>query len=625
MNDHLSANIRLLEKRQPALASLIRASFQPEIIEISPSRRSGPTASYRISPDRILYLHSRSDPLQEARQAIRKGDIDGADYYILLGFGLGYNLDALLEMPDSRENHYFILEADLKILAAAFSARDLSALLSLPYLHFAWPPAGPELGEQWNRFFDPVKAQKSVYISHGPSLSLQPEAYKSAVEVIQSQIFQIFTDINTLVSKSRTFLDNFVENLTAARQAPGIAAFRKAFSQKPAVLVSAGPSLDKNIHDLRGAGEGIVLIAADTTIKPLLNAGVEPHFVMTGDPTIANYRHLEGAHLEHALVIAEVTAHPGVFREFAGRIVSCIYENSSLRSLSRLLGNKGTLRAWGSVATMALDFALTLGCNPIIFVGQDLAHTDGRLYCSGVYFEKEWFAGVTTPEGRIRRCEELRAQRKTIMMTDIFGDPIETTDKLASYWNWISKEIAARPDIQFINATEGGILRDHVTLCSLRDALWRHSIPGLNPRSVIDSIWTSAQRDVPLPEKGTLEKLVQESETLSASLATGREICLARPSEADMDLIRKLEGIKESIYEARLLAPLIDSFNQMGNLTFLRSIAAWNKKSQVAADPNGLKKTYLEYFESVLSSLQVLSEALGKIRDIETAGRNTHC
>ena len=72
----------------------------------------------------------------------------------------------------------------------------------------------------------------------------------------------------------------------------------------------------------------------------------------------------------------------------------CTFENSALPSLSDLLGHKGTLRAWGSVATMALDFALRLGCNPVIFVGQDLAHSYGRTYCSGVHFDPGYDSGI---------------------------------------------------------------------------------------------------------------------------------------------------------------------------------------------------------------------------------------
>src|SRR5512145_3078123 len=137
--------------------------------------------------------------------------------------------------------------------------------------------------------------------------------------MIQSQIFQTFTDINTLVGKAEIFLDNFVKNLLKAARAPGIAKFAGKFSGIPAVIVSAGPSLDKNIHELRGWEQNALILSTDTALKPLLAAGIEPHFVLTGDPSPVNYRHIQGAQAPHSFLVAEATAYPAVFGEFEGR------------------------------------------------------------------------------------------------------------------------------------------------------------------------------------------------------------------------------------------------------------------------------------------------------------------
>jgi hypothetical protein len=67
---------------------------------------------------------------------------------------------------------------------------------------------------------------------------------------------------------------------------------------------------------LRGWQDGVLILAADTAWKPLLAADIEPHFVMTGDPTYANYLHLKGAECGDTLLVAEATAYPEVFAEF---------------------------------------------------------------------------------------------------------------------------------------------------------------------------------------------------------------------------------------------------------------------------------------------------------------------
>ncbi|HTY63547.1 MAG TPA: 6-hydroxymethylpterin diphosphokinase MptE-like protein [Acidobacteriota bacterium] len=559
-------------------------------------------------------LHSKYDPLKEARQALKKNDYGEANYFIFLGFGLGYILDALIEETADPSIHCFVVESDLEILRAAFEARDLSHILSLPHLHFAWPASGAELAEQWDRFFDPVQAQKSTFITHYPSISLNPAFFRAAAEKIQSQIFQTYTDINTLVAKSQTFLDNFVQNLPKAARAPGLAKFAGAFPGVPAIIVSAGPSLDKNIHELRGIEDRALIISTDTALKPLLAAGIDPHFVMTGDPSHANYLHIKGAPSRESFLVAEATSYPDVFGEFIERTLTCTFENSALHSLSDLLGNKGILRAWGSVATMALDFALWVGCRPIIFIGQDLAHTDGRIYCTGLNFDDQWFAGVTDPAAWQKAIEEMRSHKRAVMIEDIFGRPVESTDKLTSYWNWMTKECRDHPEVQFINATEGGILRDNVNVMSFREAIYRFCDKNLDLRPRIRNAFSAAQENNLLYVGVNLAVIKGELAALRDVLHRGSQLCGMDAGYSAQELRKRLEATKDAIYYHPHLAPLMDSLNQMGNFNFLRrrrSILQRPPDSENLRDE--IKNTYAEYFGTVGEALDMIGHALSRI------------
>jgi hypothetical protein len=613
---YFEANLALLASRQPGLARLLR-SVSLEDIKIIPSACGLPTASYERNGSPLM-LHSRYQPLRDARNALKKADLSGADYFILLGFGLGYVLDALLEAKKEESNHYFVVESDLRIIRAALEARDLSSMLAHIHVHFAWPASGPELAEQWRLFFDPVRARKSAYIYHLPSVALDPGLFKSAAEIIQSQTFQIFTDINTLIGKSQEFLDNFVQNVRIAARAPGVISFSGKFRGVPAVIVSAGPSLDKNIHELRGSEDRLLILCTDTALKPLLSAGINPHFILTGDPSCVNYLHLKGASSKEAYLVAETTSFPQAFRDFEGRSIACIFENSSLRSLSDLLGNKGTLRAWGSVSTMALDFALLLKCDPIIFVGQDLAHTDGRVYCSGVYFDEEWFAGITDPEGWKKRLDEIRSSRRTVAAEDIFERPVESTDKLMAYWNWMIKVMRDHPDVHFINATEGGILREFVTISSLKEALSRYCRMNRDLRRQVRDAYAAAQQPNLMYPGVDLSVLTGELAAIEDTLKLGLRLCKPNGNGSPQEIIRRLDTLKESIHYNVHIAPLMDCFNQVGNFRFLRRRSELEGFSSAELLP-ALRDIYSEYFASVREALMKISKALQQIhRVLET-------
>jgi hypothetical protein len=608
---HFESNLAILSRRQPNLAESLRKEVNTRV-KVFPSSCGLPTASCEYNSSSVP-LHSRHDPLREARQRLKGQTYSGADYFILLGFGLGYPLDALLEETRDPSNHYFIVESDLTILKAAFEARDLSSLLSLPHVHLAWPASGPELAEQWYKFFDPVQAQKSTFLTYLPSVALDPEFFKAAAKLIQSQTFQTFTDINTLVAGSQEFLDNFVQNLLRAARAPGVIHFAGMFSGVPAVVVSAGPSLDKNIHELRGNQDKVLILATDTALKPLLAAGIDPHFVLTGDPSEVNFFHLKGASTRRALLVSEATSYPAVFTEFEERIITCTFENSALRSLSDLLGNKGTLRAWGSVATLALDFALLLQCNPVIFIGQDLAHTDERIYCTGVYFEEEWFSSVADPEALSRQLRSLRSGRRVVATEDIHGRPIESTDKLVSYWNWMLKVFRDHPEVHFINATEGGILRDKVEIASLKEVLYRYGRNNLDLQGTIQNLYKEARQKTLVYSSVDIAALEGEMAALQDVLRLGFQICKGKSDRSPEDLMKRLEATKNSIYFNPHIAPLLDCLNQMGNVTFLRRRHGLTRQGLMANLLPEIEETYFEYFVSVQTALGKIQEALSKI------------
>lgn len=608
---YLDSNLSLLLRRQPELAALL-GTLKCKHVETYASASGLPSANYRLE-NALAALHSKYSPMKEARQLVRRCNPGQANYFVILGFGLGYVLDALLELDSERANHYFIIESDLEIIRAAFEARDLSAILTLPNVHFVWPTATVDLAQQWGRFFDPVRAHASAYISHDPSISLNPGFFKAAAEVIQSQTFHTYSDINTLVDRAQKFLDNFVQNIPRAVRAPGVAKFRGCFPKTPAVIVSAGPSLDKNIHELRTSRDRVLILSTDTALKPLLAADIDPHFVLTGDPAIENYFHLKGSRVKNTIFVAEATAYPGVFTEFAGRIITCTFENSALRSLCNLLGAKGTLRAWGSVATMALDFALILGCDPVIFIGQDLAHTQGRLYCSGIYFDDDWYSQVHSPEEWVLCMEHFRASKRAVMMDDIFGKPIESTDKLLAYWNWFSKELSSHPGVQFINATEGGILKENVSIMTLREALHRNCRDSLDLSSRLAAkfaIENESRHEASIPDLSCYKKEAHFlRQLLKEGIATAE-----RSSLSEIELVRRLERIKESVYEHRNLAPLLDCLNQMGNVTFLRKQARLTELSPEHRDfRREVRDTYKPYYESVSEALAKLDLAIEQI------------
>jgi hypothetical protein len=248
----------------------------------------------------------------------------------------------------------------------------------------------------------------------------------------------------------------------------------------PAVIAAAGPSLDVNIHDLGPVRGRAVLIACDTAANPLLAAGIEPDFVVASDPSRANAGHLSSLAPARSWLVGEGSLHPSAFVHFDRRtFVFRVSTHEPWPWLEDFGLGRAQLDTWGSVATSALSLALSLGCDPIIFIGADFAFTGDRPYCRGTSLEAMWGAwvgGGATYEGIWR---DAVGRWPKADEPDIAGRPARTAPHLVSFRDWIVKKAAAHPARRIVNATGAGILAG----------------PAIVQRNAGHTLWRSAPLD----------------------------------------------------------------------------------------------------------------------------------
>jgi hypothetical protein len=96
-----------------------------------------------------------------------------------------------------------------------------------------------------------------------------------------------------LLDEARLFAAKATRNLAEITRRPSIASLRGALQGLPAVVVSAGPSLDKNIGVLKALAGKVVIVAINQTVAGLRKAGIRADLVVAVDPLNVSY-HFEG-------------------------------------------------------------------------------------------------------------------------------------------------------------------------------------------------------------------------------------------------------------------------------------------------------------------------------------------
>lgn len=436
------------------------------------------SARMRTAAGTVIALHSERAPSREAEAWCRSvlADTPSSDV-VVVGAGLGYALDVL---QASRERRILAVEPEPALVPWLFARRDWTPLIDAGRLMVATVPAGDAAPHLW-KFFQQARHAAPPMLVHPVIGRERATAAVEAGTLVAKALHGARANAAARRRFEAPYLLNTIANLHHVLRGRRLEACAGTGRGRPVVLAGAGPSLNRNIEELRPCRDGVVLVATDTALKPLEAAGLSPDFVVAVDPGEMNARHLACARRDsRTVLVAEASVHPSAFAPFGDRVVTFrVADHAPWPWLLSRGIDPGRLRAWGSVLTTAFDFALLLGGAPLVFIGADLAYTGGQPYCRGTMFEDDWAEAVRTQGTDLARVWEGLIAPKAIEAEDLHGRITRTAPHLVEFRDWIvaaSRSIAAHGHgndrAGVINATGDGILHGNgIRLLPLRQAL----------------------------------------------------------------------------------------------------------------------------------------------------------
>lgn len=277
---------------------------------------------------------------------------------------------------------------------------------------------------------------------------------KKVLDIVDKKII----NINTLSRFEKLWAYNISLNVLTVPFFYGVNKFFDKLKNIPAVVVSAGPSLEKNIHLLKDAKSKTIIIAVDTVVKTLVSNGVTPHFIVTIDPQKKNSKYFRGVKTSDSILIAEPSVDSEAIEHHNGAIcfIDSVFPLANF--FMSVLGARGELTMGGSVSTAALDFAIRAGCSPIITVGLDLSFPNHQTHIKGSYHEEDFFTTVTKLNSYDSRIYKVLVSGNLSQEKNIYGEVVFTDSRFQMYKNWYENHIKENTIPKYINATEGGVV-----------------------------------------------------------------------------------------------------------------------------------------------------------------------
>ncbi|ADD67251.1 protein of unknown function DUF115 [Denitrovibrio acetiphilus DSM 12809] len=431
-----------------------------------------------IDHQRKVFYYDKFSPYSPVEKDIIGRQIKIPNLAIFLGCGLFYTakayLDNYINKTASGESRLYIIEKDIDSFRTVIQFVDISALILHDGIIF-YVDTDPhsimiDLSARFKQGGIKAFIKAMNFIEDLNSFTAYKDYYINCIRAVKEAakdtlIFFGNSPLDSLIGIENTFL-----NIMEIIDNPGVKDLKGVFKGKPGIVVSTGPSLEKNIHLLKGLENKAVICSPDASLQVMRNHGFKPHMVTSlerGPATAKLFDYITPEDTDDVYFAATPVIHQNTYSKWHGKKI-IVYR--SFATFEWLEIEKGTLDIGPSAGNMAFELLDYLGCNPIILIGQDLAFgKDGNTHATGSRFGNK---------------EDRPHFKDTLMVEGNYQPQIQTMRIWENFRRYFVADIS-KTSATVINATEGGAKIQGTQIMTFQEAIDKYIDDDVNALDII--------------------------------------------------------------------------------------------------------------------------------------------
>ncbi|EIC9915396.1 motility associated factor glycosyltransferase family protein, partial [Campylobacter coli] len=321
-------------------------------------------------------------------------------------YGIGNAL--LIKNLSKHYKHLFVFESEIELFILALSTIDLSEELKV-YKVVLFDCVAKGLEIQIAMIFDQQSILECLSLyemfisSHyylkyyeASILFVNELCIKSASVAIRNADITCFLPLLT----HGQFLQNIPSMLESIP-------FQRILNERKnkfenAIVVSAGPSLAKQLSLLKAYQDKAVIFCADGALSMLEKEGIIPDYVTNLDCRDLAMKFFQNKeNLKQSIIALECATHPNVVRSLKAENCMIILRNKALYQRFNL-NDFGYIDTGTHVSHFSYTLALALGFKNIIMIGQDLAFDEeGNSHSKGFSYGEKYEGGANIDKFKI--------------------------------------------------------------------------------------------------------------------------------------------------------------------------------------------------------------------------------
>lgn len=430
---------------------------------------------YEAAEDEMLYpivtkggleyrLNSKYNPKEASMQYISQFKKEGSySVFFLLGFGDGRSIEALAQTLDETMT-LIVYEPSVAIFQKTLETFDYTELLKKKnvYLIVESENMLQEYLESGISFNNIRMLRLGILPNYD---SIYPKECKHMLETMIYFMNKTKIYRNTIYNFREEFAAHALSNMYDYLWQTDTHYLKERLAEEdlsdvPAIIVAAGPSLNKNVQELKRAKGKALILVVDAALRAVVNAGITPDLGITIDARVPE-RFFEGINISAFPFVFEAISKEDIVRQHTGKH---FYDDFPCNIIAKIVMEKKKycleeIPTGGSISTSAFSLVKALGFKKIVFIGQDLAFTGGQTYNSGLKMEQ-------------KEDEQYQKKRVIVQVKGNDGTMLDTDYQMDMYRKWIENEILKLPeDITVINATEGGAKIEGAKVMTLKEVI----------------------------------------------------------------------------------------------------------------------------------------------------------
>lgn len=548
-------------------------------------------------------LNSLYSPLKEVDRWVNQFEFQAIQVLItMFGLGNGYFVRALRKRMEKKAR-LLVYEPDIPILYHVIQQYDIRDILEAPdILLIVKDINDQQMYSLYNSTLDAISFANQLYCVHPKYDILYSELYKKILEEVKQAALRQQIDRNTEAFFADSCLKNNLKNMSYLKESHILSQYEGKFDiDIPAIVVSAGPSLDKNVEKLKKAKGKAVIIAVDSALKYILEKDIIPDFTITVDPNkpMRCFRNSKSLEIP---IICKFESNRVILGNHKARK---IFYGSELflRRMYQQLGKKTMVvpEAGGSVATCATAVCRDLGFKRIILVGQDLAYSGNVSYAGGDSFPiAEEAYGIAMVDG-------------------IIEEKVKTRRDWHFFLKWYENFIIANPDITLIDATEGGAKIHGSLIMTLEEAIQKYCKKEIDCKMMVEEMKPTLNIEELEQARVYFKKGIEDIDKVKEEVKKGIKICETmlkacenrKEKKGFLNVVKKLEQINFDI-NSKNVYQLIDLYISTFVLKDMFDVYDWSEDNMWLNHQKTFEKTMFLYKE-IEKACDVIKERLGEV------------